>query len=124
MNIDATLSTREEQVGQLLAWGYLKKEIANHLHISQDTVVNHTRNIYKKADVTSVGQFSSWWFVVKHGVSLAAKPIIASLFIALIIINELSNNDLIMIRILRGNVKTVRYTRRRNEYDDDTIELL
>lgn len=45
------LSTREEQVLNLLSKGYLYKEIASELSISSDTVHNHIRKIYEKLQV-------------------------------------------------------------------------
>ena len=47
------LSPREEQVLELLAKGYLYKEIASELSISNDTVHNHIRKIYEKLQVHS-----------------------------------------------------------------------
>ncbi len=44
----AKLSPREQQVLELLAKGYLYKEIADSLSISYDTVHNHIRHIYEK----------------------------------------------------------------------------
>lgn len=105
MNTEVTLSEREEQVGKLLAWGYLKKEIAGHLHISENTVVNHARSIYEKTEVSSIGQFAAWWFVVKHGVSLAAKPLLSLMFIALIVVGELNEDDGKMMRASRAKVR-------------------
>lgn len=47
------LSPREEQVLSLLSKGYLYKEIACELSISNDTVHNHIRKIYEKLQVHS-----------------------------------------------------------------------
>ncbi len=47
------LSPREEQVLNLLSKGYLYKEIADELCISNDTVHNHIRKIYEKLQVHS-----------------------------------------------------------------------
>jgi DNA-binding NarL/FixJ family response regulator len=49
----ASLSPREEEVLQLLAQGYLYKEIAGQLTISLDTVRKHTGSIYSKLHVHS-----------------------------------------------------------------------
>jgi DNA-binding NarL/FixJ family response regulator len=49
----ASLSPREEEVLQLLAQGYLYKEIAGRLDISLDTVRKHTGSIYSKLHVHS-----------------------------------------------------------------------
>lgn len=41
-------TVRERQIVALLAQGYRAKEIAQELHISQDTVENHRSNIIRK----------------------------------------------------------------------------
>lgn len=54
MHPDAVkLTAREEQVLDLLAKGYLYKEIADALNISYDTVHAHIRKIYEKLHVRS-----------------------------------------------------------------------
>lgn len=45
------LTTREEEVLRLLVQGYIKKEIADHLSISQHTVDMHLRSVYRKLHV-------------------------------------------------------------------------
>ena len=51
-----SLSPREREVLELLARGYLYKEIADSLHISMATVNTHTRRIYEKLHVRSRSQ--------------------------------------------------------------------
>jgi len=50
------LSPREREVLELLARGYLYKEIADLLHISVPTVNTHIRRIYEKLHVRSRSQ--------------------------------------------------------------------
>ena len=50
------LSPREREVLELLARGYLYKEIADLLHISVPTVNTHVRRIYEKLHVRSRSQ--------------------------------------------------------------------
>jgi DNA-binding NarL/FixJ family response regulator len=50
------LSPREREVLELLARGYLYKEIADSLHISVPTVNTHVRRIYEKLHVRSRSQ--------------------------------------------------------------------
>ena len=52
----ANLSQREREVLELLARGYLYKEIADALHISVPTVNTHIRRIYEKLHVRSRSQ--------------------------------------------------------------------
>lgn len=50
------LSPREYEVLELLARGYLYKEIADSLHISLPTVNTYIRRIYEKLHVRSRAQ--------------------------------------------------------------------
>lgn len=45
------LTQREEEVLRLLVQGFIKKEIADHLSISQHTVDMHLRSVYRKLQV-------------------------------------------------------------------------
>jgi DNA-binding NarL/FixJ family response regulator len=45
------LTQREEEVLRLLVQGFIKKEIADHLSISQHTVDMHLRSVYRKLHV-------------------------------------------------------------------------
>lgn len=71
MNLNATLTKREDQVTGLLIIGRAKKQAACDLKISTDTVVNHTRNIYEKLEINSLGELCTWWFVKKFNIPLA-----------------------------------------------------
>ena len=48
-----TLSPREREILELLAKGYMNKEIADTLSIAFQTVHTHVRNIYGKLHVRS-----------------------------------------------------------------------
>ena len=52
----SSLSPRENEVLELLARGYLYKEISDSLHISVPTVNSHIRRIYEKLHVRSRSQ--------------------------------------------------------------------
>lgn len=49
--IEAALTTRELEILELIADGFVKKEIGEQLNISYTTVDSHVSNIYKKLDV-------------------------------------------------------------------------
>lgn len=65
---------QEAKVALLIAWGFTKKEIANELNISEFTVDNHAKKVYKKAGVNSIGQLSAWWFCKTYNVPATDKP--------------------------------------------------
>lgn len=69
------LTRREREVGELLAWGATKKEVANHLCISLLTVDIHARNIFEKTGCTKVNEFSAWWFCRRFSISASLSPI-------------------------------------------------
>jgi DNA-binding NarL/FixJ family response regulator len=56
------LTPREQQVLELLAKGFLYKEIAESLEIGYDTVHNHIRHVYEKLRVRSRSQAISKYF--------------------------------------------------------------
>jgi NarL family two-component system response regulator LiaR len=47
------LTAREKEILEILARGFLYKEIANQLKISMLTVKNHLKNIYRKLEVSN-----------------------------------------------------------------------
>ena len=59
------LSKREEQVPNLLAQGYLCKEIAGELEISNNTVDTYRRRIYEKLHVQSRAQAAAIYHQLK-----------------------------------------------------------
>lgn len=53
-NKETPLSNRERQVLELMAMGYVKKEVADKLELSYRTVAQYTESIYKKLQVPNV----------------------------------------------------------------------
>lgn len=90
MNIQATLTKREDEVAELLAWGAASKYVAHKLYISEDTVVNHRRNIFQKIGAHSIGQLCAWWFCKRFNISMKLNPlpVIALFFILLCVTDE------------------------------------
>jgi DNA-binding NarL/FixJ family response regulator len=42
------ISKRETEILRLMSLGYSTKEIANQLHVSNETVKSHRKNLFKK----------------------------------------------------------------------------
>lgn len=78
----ATLSPRENQIAELIAWGSSKKEIANRLVLSERTIENHTRAIYKKTGVTKSNELSAWWFCKRYKISFTDSPLLHGVLFA------------------------------------------
>lgn len=68
------LSSREREVLELLARGYLYKEIADLLHISGPTVNTYIRRIYEKLHVRSRSQAVAKFTQVPGAVGGRARP--------------------------------------------------
>ena len=75
MNAAAVLTKRETQIAELFAWGAAKKEVADHLNISECTVNNHAINIYEKIGCGKVNELSAWWFCTKFNISFDLSPL-------------------------------------------------
>lgn len=75
MNEKANLTRRETEIAELFAWGASKKEVANHLYISERTVENHARNIYEKTGCSKVNELSAWWFCHRFNIPFSLSPI-------------------------------------------------
>lgn len=71
----ATLSIRETQIAEMIAWGQSKKEISSKLFISERTVENHTRTIYKKVGVSKSNELSAWWFCKHYNIPKIESPV-------------------------------------------------
>jgi DNA-binding CsgD family transcriptional regulator len=75
MNVKASLTPRETEVAELLAWGAAKKEVSDRLFISTRTVENTARNIYAKIGIQKATELCVWWFCTHFGVSFELSPI-------------------------------------------------
>ncbi len=70
MNLEATLTKREDQIAGLIAIAKPKKIIASELYISEHTVNQTARNIFEKTEVHSSTELSIWWIAKKFNLSL------------------------------------------------------
>ena len=76
-----TLSKRERQVAELLAWGASKKEVPDLLRklyggheISVHKFENIARNIYAKLHLNKASELSAWYFCECHQVDDSLSP--------------------------------------------------
>lgn len=122
------LTKREKQIAKLLAWGATKKEIANELVITCDTVNNHTKNIFRKIGVGTVNGLSAWYFCTHFNISFDLSPLrketMAVFLLLCILPRELSSSQDTM-RARNGRTRTTRVTRgqrgRRGRRNEDLL---
>jgi len=95
------LSQREMQICKLLAWGYIKKEIAEHLNISPHTVTVHLKNIYRELDIHKETDLTRWYLFKEYGINdNPFKVVIAILFLILSISTILQEQN--VVRVFRS----------------------
>ena len=89
MNATATLSIltkRELEVAEMLALGASKKRTAARLFISERTVENHTRSIYKKVGISKASELSAWFISTKYNISDLSSPLLKRGIVALFVV--------------------------------------
>ena len=75
IDTSARLTKRESEVAKWIAWGATKKEVADALNLSVDTIGNHARNIYEKIGCGTVNGLSAWWFCKTYHISFDLSPL-------------------------------------------------
>lgn len=59
---ESSLTGKEKQVLKLLAEGYSYKMVADELSVSYSTVNTHTKHIYEKLHISSLGEAIAWYY--------------------------------------------------------------
>ncbi len=118
MNATAQLTNREREIGEMLAWGAAKKEVADQLGISESTVANTARSIYDKLHIQKATELSVWWFCTRFRIPFDMSPLAKSIIAGLLIM-AMVPSDLLMIRSLRSGRRTnIEYQASRRRRDD------
>ena len=110
----ATLTVREGQVAERIAWGASQKEVADDLGISRYTVDNTLRKIYQKLHIGKINELSAWWFCTTFGISFDLSPLkraIGAVCLAGIFIAGEINHDFQFCRYREGRVRIERIIR-------------
>jgi DNA-binding CsgD family transcriptional regulator len=119
----SALTARELEISQLIAWGYFRKEIADHLGISFYTVEAHLKNIYSKLGFNKDTDLTRWYFFQQLDVHLV-NPFRKAIAVVLLLIVGLSifqgQPNVRQIRSNNMRVNTVRMAcTRRSQHEDD-----
>lgn len=59
---ESSLTLKEKEVLKLLAEGYSYKMVADELSVSYSTVNSHTKHIYEKLHISSLGEAIAWYY--------------------------------------------------------------
>lgn len=120
-----TLTKRELQIAELIAWGASKKEVADRLFISEYTVDNHLRKVYEKTKVNKANELSAWWFCTRFHISFDLSPLKRSLIAGVLLLcllpRELCTSQ-DTIRNKRSNRVSQRLYRAKRR-NDNTLNL-
>lgn len=134
MNNNVRLTRRERQIAEMIAWGSAKKEIADLLSLSVNTIDNTARSIYEKIGINKASELSAWWFCSNYKVPFEDAPllrfsnlkkgIIALFLLAVIIPREIFTlEDTIRVMRSANGRRVGRSGRRINEFDVDGADL-
>lgn len=75
MNLNVTLTKRQKQFVELLAWGASYKEVADFCHVSWSTVDNTLRKAKERIGLNKVTELGAWWFCTNYNISFDLSPI-------------------------------------------------
>ncbi|HNX11626.1 MAG TPA: LuxR C-terminal-related transcriptional regulator [Paludibacteraceae bacterium] len=121
-----TLTPRETEIVELVAFGLSQKEIGDKLEISPNTVDVTVKNIKTKLDLQKSTELAAWYFINTYHITLNLSPIkramISLSFLALMVVSLFEGfnpeRSFRTIRASRAQVSlTLRSGRRSNESD-------
>ena len=121
-----TLTPREAEIVELVAFGLSQKEIGDKLGISPNTVDVTVKNIKTKLDLQKSTELAAWYFINTYHITLNLSPIkramISLSFLALMVVSLFEGfnpeRSFRTIRASRAQVsRTLRSVRRSNESD-------
>ena len=76
MTTNASLTPREREIAELIAWGATKKEVAVYRHNSVRTIETHVKNIYEKTGCRKANELSAWWFCYRFRIPMTLSPLV------------------------------------------------
>lgn len=127
LETDKVLTPAETRVAAGYVSGMIGKEIASAAGISHNTVVRHTQNIYDKAGIPrSTNALVAWFLSENFYIDLAEfrRRVGAALLLALISVQTVCTDfSSDFVRSARVRRVEARRGRRRNEDDDNTLDI-
>jgi len=127
LETDKVLTPAETRVAAGYVSGMIGKEIASAAGISHNTVVRHTQNIYDKAGIPrSTNALVAWFLSENFHIDLAEfkRRVGAVLLLAIITFQTVATDfSSDFVRSARVRRVEARRGRRRNEDDDNTLDI-
>jgi DNA-binding CsgD family transcriptional regulator len=127
LETDKVLTPAETRVAAGYVSGMIGKEIASAAGISHNTVVRHTQNIYDKAGIPrSTNALVAWFLSENFHIDLAEfrRRVGAALLLAIISVQTVCTDfSSDFVRSARVRRVEARRGRRRNEDDDNTLDI-
>lgn len=100
LNIDASLTARQEEVAYMVGFGLSRKEVAAKLGVSYKTVDNEVQQVYARIGASKVTELTIFCFCRKF------KIPISSLMVVVFLVCTLTVSDLKYCRARNGRVRT------------------
>lgn len=113
-----TLTNREMEIADLMAWGCSAEEAADKLRISPFTVKNTLRKIYDKLGFNKVNELCAYVFCQRYGVDVAndrignvKRAVLSISMLSLLVFHIFTTNDDIFrarrTRVRRSEVELI-----------------
>ena len=100
LNMDSSLTARQEEVAYMVGFGLSRKEVAAKLGVSYKTVDNEVQQVYARIGASKVTELTIFCFCRKF------KIPISSLMVVVFLVCTLTVSDLKYCRARNGRVRT------------------
>lgn len=100
LNMEASLTARQEEVAYMVGFGLSRKEVAAKLGVSYKTVDNEVQQVYARIGASKVTELTIFCFCRKF------KIPISSLMVVVFLVCTLTVSDLKYCRARNGRVRT------------------
>lgn len=100
LNMDASLTARQEEVAYMVGFGLSRKEVAAKLGVSYKTVDNEVQQVYARIGASKVTELTIFCFCRKFKIPISSLMVVVFLVCTLIV------SDLKYCRARNGRVRT------------------
>ena len=114
------LTKTEDQIVRLKMQGFQRKEIANQMHRSLDTVSVHFRHIYEKTDVDNEIELYNWY--CENVFHISIRKMLQVIVLVLILIPSIFSRSDTIQRAMRARTSSRTQGNSRKGESDSTLE--